>query len=53
MDEFACLRRGGRQRILAYVKEAGGGRAILEHLGVSTACASLSPTRGPAQAAWC
>ncbi|WP_239470505.1 transposase [Archangium violaceum] len=53
LDVFACVRCGGRRRVLAYVNEAGGGRAILEHLGLPTAGASLAPTRGPPQAAWC
>ncbi|WP_233262300.1 transposase zinc-binding domain-containing protein [Vitiosangium sp. GDMCC 1.1324] len=33
--------------------EAGGGRAILEHLGLPSAGARLAPARGPPQAAWC
>jgi hypothetical protein len=52
-DVFACVRCGGRRRLLAYVKEVGGGRAILEHLGLPTAGASLAPARGPHKAAWC
>jgi hypothetical protein len=52
-DVFACVRCGGRRRVLAYVKEAGGVRAILEHLGLPTAGARLAPARGPPQAAWC
>ncbi|TQF08700.1 ATP-dependent helicase HrpA [Myxococcus llanfairpwllgwyngyllgogerychwyrndrobwllllantysiliogogogochensis] len=40
-------------RVLAYVKGAPGGRAILEHLGLPTACARLAPARGPSQAVWC
>nr|WP_161606568.1 amidohydrolase family protein [Myxococcus xanthus] len=38
---------------LAYVKGAPGVRAILEHLGLPTACARLALARGPPQAAWC
>ncbi|WP_140853597.1 amidohydrolase family protein [Myxococcus xanthus] len=38
---------------LAYVKGAPGVRAILEHLGLPTACAWLAPARGPPQAAGC
>ncbi|WP_426750235.1 glutathione S-transferase N-terminal domain-containing protein [Myxococcus sp. Y35] len=53
LDVFACLRSGGRQRVLAYVKEAGGVRAALEHLGLPTASAHLAPARGPPQSAWC
>jgi len=53
VDVFACMRCGGRRRVLAYVKEAGGVRAILEHLGLPTAGARLAPARGPPQAAWC
>jgi hypothetical protein len=37
VDVFACMRWGGRRRVLAYVKEAGGVRALLEHLGLPTA----------------
>jgi len=33
LDVFACMRCGGRRWVLAYVKGAGGLRAILEHLG--------------------
>jgi hypothetical protein len=36
-DVFACVRCGGRQRVLACVKGARGGRAIPEHLGLPTA----------------
>jgi LSD1 subclass zinc finger protein len=42
-DVFACVRCGGRRRVLAYVKGARGGRTILEHLGLSRTCASLGP----------
>jgi hypothetical protein len=52
-DVFACVRCGGRRRVLAYVNEAGGVRAILEHLGLATAGARLAPAHGPLQAAWC
>ena len=52
-DVFACVRCGGRRRVLAYVKEAGGVRAILEHLGLPTAGARLAPAREPPRAAWC
>ncbi|PTL74985.1 ATP-dependent helicase HrpA [Vitiosangium sp. GDMCC 1.1324] len=41
------------QCVDAVVNEAGGGRAILEHLGLPTAGASLAPARGPPQSAWC
>ncbi|NOJ51462.1 ATP-dependent helicase HrpA [Myxococcus xanthus] len=53
VDVFGCVRCGGRRRVLAYVKWAPGVRAILEHLGLPTACARLAPARGPPQAAWC
>ena len=53
LDVFACLRCGGRRRVLAYVKGAGGVRAIVEHLGLPTASAHLAPARGPPQSAWC
>ncbi|WP_239470510.1 transposase [Archangium violaceum] len=52
-DVFACVRCGGRRRVLAYMKEAGGVRAILKHLGLPTAGARLAPARGPPQASWC
>ncbi|WP_414654121.1 hypothetical protein [Hyalangium sp.] len=52
-DVFACMRCGGRRRVLAYVKGAAGVRAILEHLGLPTASAHLAPARGPPQSAWC
>ncbi len=52
-DVFACLRCGDRRRVLAYVNEAGGVRAILEHLGLAPAGARLAPARGPPQTAWC
>ncbi|WNG31554.1 ATP-dependent helicase HrpA [Cystobacter fuscus] len=53
LDMFVCVRCGGRQRVLAYVKQAAGVRAILEHLGLPAAGASLAPAREPPQAAWC
>ncbi|WPB79951.1 ATP-dependent helicase HrpA [Archangium violaceum] len=52
-DVFACVRCGGGRRVLAYMKEAGGVRAILKHLGLPTAGARLAPARGPPQASWC
>jgi hypothetical protein len=52
-DVFACVRCGGRRRVLAYVKEAAGVRAIVEHLGLPTAGARLTPARQPPQSAWC
>jgi len=52
-DVFACVRCGGRRRVLAYVNKAGGVRTILEHLGLPTAGVRLAPARGPPQAAWC
>ena len=50
-DVFACVRCGGRRRVLAYVSEPGGGRAILEHLSLPTAGARLAPARAPLQTA--
>ncbi len=44
---------GGRRRVLAYVTQARGVRAILEHLGLPTAGASLTPARAPPQNAGC
>jgi LSD1 subclass zinc finger protein len=45
-DVFTCVRCGGRRRVLAYVKGARGVRAILEHLGWSTAPALAFPSAG-------
>ncbi len=47
LDVFACLRCGGRRRVLASVKGAGGVSAIVEHLGLPTASAHLAPARAP------
>ena len=47
LDVFACLRCGGRRRVLADVKGAAGERAILEHLGLPTESASLALAQGP------
>ncbi len=52
-DVFACVRCGGRRRVLAYVNEAQGVRTILEHLGLPTAGVRLAPAREPPQAAGC
>ncbi|WNG24093.1 ATP-dependent helicase HrpA [Cystobacter fuscus] len=52
-DVFACVRCGGRRRVLAYVTAPGGVGAILEHLGLPTSRASLAKAQGPAQRAWC
>ncbi len=49
----AFLGCGGRRRVLAYVKGAGGERAIVEHLGLPTASAHLAAERGRPQSAWC
>ncbi|WNG23260.1 ATP-dependent helicase HrpA [Cystobacter fuscus] len=35
------------------MKGARGGQAIVEHLGLPTAGASLAPARAPPQSAWC
>ncbi len=53
LDVFACVRCGGRRRVLAYVNEAGGVRAILEHLSLPTAGVRLASAREPPQAAGC
>ena len=52
-DVFACMRCGGRRRVLAYVKGAQGVRAILKPLGLPTASVHLAPARGPPQSAGC
>ena len=53
LDVLACVRGGGRRSVLAYEKQAGGVRAILEHLGLPRAGMRLAPARGPHKAAWC
>ncbi len=52
-EVFACVRCGGRRRVLAYVKAGRGVRAILEHRGLPTAGVSLAPAQESTQAAWC
>ncbi|QRK09670.1 hypothetical protein JQX13_05940 [Archangium violaceum] len=52
-DVFVCVRCGGRRSVLAYVKEGGGVRAIVEHLGQPPAGERQAPAREPPQAAWC
>ncbi|WP_245769050.1 transposase [Stigmatella aurantiaca] len=52
-EVFACVRCGGRRRVLAYVKAGRGVRAILEHLGLPTAGVSLALAQESTQAAWC
>jgi hypothetical protein len=42
LEVLECLRCGGRRRVLAEVKGAGGVRAIVEHLGLPTASAHLA-----------
>jgi hypothetical protein len=53
LEVLACLRCGGRCRVLASVKGAGGVRAIVEQLGLPPASAHQAPARGPPQSAWC
>ena len=53
LDVFDCSKCGGRRSVFAYMKGAGGVKAILEHLGLPTASARLAPTRWPHKAAWC
>ena len=53
LDVFACVRCGGRRRVLAYVTAPSGVRAILEHLGLPTSRTSLAPARRLAQRTWC
>jgi hypothetical protein len=50
LDVFACVRCGGRRRVLAYVTAPGGVGAMVEHLGLPTASAHLAPARGPPRA---
>ena len=51
LDVFACIRCGGRRRVLAYLTAANGVRAILEHLGLPSRSAQLAPAWGPPQIA--
>ncbi len=51
-DVFACVRCGGRRRVLAYVKGARGVRAILKHLGLRTASAHLGCWLGRSPRGW-
>ncbi len=54
VDVYTCQRCGGRRRVLAYLTApGGGGRAILEHLGLPSRPAQLAPAQGPPQLAWC
>ncbi len=53
VDVFACMRCGGRRRVLAYLTASGGGRAILEHLALPSRPAKLAPAQGPPQSAGC
>ena len=39
---------GGRRRVIAFIKEQGMVRAILEHLGLPTTGPPLAPARGAA-----
>jgi hypothetical protein len=50
-DVLACVRCGGRRRVLGCVKGARGVRAIVKHLGLAPAGARLAPVRGPHKAA--
>jgi hypothetical protein len=45
--DAVILRTGRWARSWRAVTQAGGVRAILEHLGLPTACARLAPARGP------
>ncbi len=53
LDVFACSRRGGRRRVLAYLTAPGGVHAIVEHLALPARPARLAPAQGPPQSAWC
>ncbi|PTL75081.1 ATP-dependent helicase HrpA [Vitiosangium sp. GDMCC 1.1324] len=53
IDVFACVRCGGRRRVLAYVTAPAGVRSILEHLGLPTQALKRAPARGAPQQAWC
>jgi hypothetical protein len=53
---WMCSRAGGVEagfRVWAYVKGAGGVRAMVEHRGLPTASAHRAPARGPPQSAGC
>ncbi len=53
VDVLACVRCAGRRRVLASVKQVGGVRAIVEHLRLPTAGASLPPARALPPGAGC
>ena len=53
LDVWACVRCGGRRRVLAYLTAPGGVRAIVEHLGLPSWPTPLAPAQGPAQLAGC
>jgi hypothetical protein len=52
-DVFACIRCGGRRRVLAHLTAPGGVRAIWEHLGLPTLPGRLAPARGPPHNSGC
>ncbi|NMO15238.1 ATP-dependent helicase HrpA [Pyxidicoccus fallax] len=52
-DVFACVRCGGRRRVLASLTAPGGGRAIVEHLALPSRPAKRAPAQGPPQSAGC
>jgi hypothetical protein len=53
LDVFACVRCGGRRRVLASLTAKGGVGAILEHLELPSRPPRLAPAPGPAQLARC
>jgi len=53
LDVWACVRCGGRRRVLAYLTAPCGVSAILEHLGLPSGPAKLAPAQGPPQLAGC
>lgn len=51
-DVFACVKCGGRKRVLASLTAPDGGHAILEYLALPSLPAMLAPAQGPPQSAW-
>ena len=52
LDVFACLRCGGRRRVLAYREGSRRGESASGAPGLPTASAHLAPARGPPQSAF-
>jgi hypothetical protein len=53
LDVFACVKCGGRRRVLSYLTAPSGVRAILEHLDLPSRPPKWAPAQGAAQWVWC